>query len=224
MFAGTYRMRHAHASDLRSIYKFYEENPEDALALREEITLIRAVEGDKMLIVVDEDDHIKAAAAVFEHGTNGEHREAGATLVHPQLRGYKLQRPLLQIRFLGEEIIDPDFKTFFSVVRKSNVVSLFNLRSVGFIERTPDPVIRRFKNLEGRHYLHLPRWCRHQHASQILTLIKQPHLQRRNGDTMQLHLDVKIVMPVWRSVLRRYATVSPQIVGNRPKWWWFRHV
>lgn len=221
MFAGTYHVRHAHVSDLPSIYKFYEENPDDALALREEITLIRAVEGDKMVIVVDGDDHIKAAAAVFEHGMDGEHREAGATLIHPQLRGYKLQRPLLQIRFLGEEIFDPDFKTFFSVVRKGHVASLNNLRSVGFIERTPDPTIRRFKNLEGRHYLDLPRWCRHQHASQILTLIEQPHLQGRNGDTMQLHLDVKIVMPVWRSVLRSYSTAPVPI---RQKWWWFSYM
>jgi hypothetical protein len=169
---------------------------------------MQAIEDKKMLVVTGEGGNIQAASAIFEYGGEGEYREYGAVLVAWHLRGYGIMRTLGQVQSLSEEVLDPGFKTLFAVVKATNTPSIRNLCKIGFTERDPDAFVRGLKDLNGRYYFELPRHCCYQHAVDLLAIAEKPRSTRCNGDSIELHLDVKILDLVWQKVLRTYADLA----------------
>lgn len=155
--------------------QFYEANRNGNNAMREAPQLIEAVEDKKVILVVGKNtSNIEAVAATFRY-RDGQYVEMGATFVTPQLRGFKIQLITIWNRTLAEEICDPDFARFFTVVRESNYASVKNLKSSGFVSKCPDAVIARLKKLDGRVYFELPRSCRYDHARNLLAAADSPH-------------------------------------------------
>lgn len=134
--------------------------------------------------------------------------EAGATFVSPHLRGFKIGRRFLWASFLNVELLDPDFLRFFAVVRPDNWASIKNLESAGFFATSPDRTLPQLKDLTDRRYYELRRSSRHQHARALLAAEAEPCLKRKGGDTIVMDMDVEILGPDWRAMVRALSAHS----------------
>jgi len=191
MDLGTCILRHARCDEFKKILRFYEENQSDNISSREPAQLFQSIEDKKAFIVLNEKEEIVAAACVFD-SSSGDYREAGATVVSPRYQGFHFQRILLWVRFLQEEIFDPDFKILFSTVFETSPGSIHNLEKTGFTRQSPDENVRGWKSFEPkirRRYYELARSNGRRLASHLLELDRNSTLVRKKDEAFLSSID-----------------------------------
>ncbi len=159
---------------------------------------------DRKFVVIEQDGvGIVGVSGTFDHGKDGEFREAGATRI--TLNGFNFQRVLHYARSLHEFILDYSYTGYFSTVVDSNEGSINNLEAVGFERWShPDPALVAAKaalSKPGRvvEYIHLTNEALVSHARELLEIEESPSLRRPNRskpgefETVDILLDLEIL-------------------------------
>lgn len=91
-----------------------------------------------LLFAITEASAFRAVSGVFEL-SGGRHFELGGTYVVPALRGFGLQRLVIQVRLAAVTRVLPPKVEVLTAIRRSNEHSIQNAKAAGFVP-WPDPV------------------------------------------------------------------------------------
>jgi|GEM_PF-6709829 len=207
MNLGNVLVRPAKIAEFQKILDFYEENQSENLSSREPAQLFKIIQEKKAFIIVNQEDEIVAAGCIFEY-LNGDYREGGATVVSSRYQGFHFQNILIGVRFLHEEVLNPDYKIFFSTVFESSPSSIHNLKTSGFVQKSPDENVKQWKSFEEskpRRYYELSRSKGRKLAGYLLELEENSLLTRKKDSaTINLSFDLYILKGPGRKILEAF--------------------
>lgn len=135
-------IRNSISADYAQVHLFLQNHPHPYNSRREDHVLLERVRNHKFILFFSHANgspELVGVSGIFEHGDEGQWREAGATRII--LNGFGLQRIATAVRALHEFILDPEFEAFFATVVDGNTRSASNLRAMGFEDWAPLPAL-----------------------------------------------------------------------------------
>lgn len=218
MFREAIVIRNATGADWPKVSRFYAHNRHTNLRDRGDEELLRTIHHERRLLVaLNWQDEIVAASATFGM-LGGRFRELGATRVIKN--GFGLQKVLLCLRALHEEIEDPSYEEQYTVVSEENHASLRSVEAMGFVPwNAPEDLVakRAAKSRAGDlptrrvRYLRLPKHRLPIMAEQLLKCVDTDECPKLGADGRPI---ASIVLDVRAEVIAYHRPIVEAITRN----------